>query len=140
MEFGLWFEPEMVNPDSTVFREHPDWILNVPGRTPVQERNQLVLDLSRPEVFDYLLQQIDAVLSAYDIGYVKWDHNRDLVDAGSAARAGAPAVHAHTLAYYRCSTSCAPDIRRSSGRAAPLAVAGSTSRSWPARNASGCRT
>jgi alpha-galactosidase len=101
MEFGLWFEPEMVNPDSTVFREHPDWILNVPGRTPVQERNQLVLDLSRPEVFDYLLERVDAVLSAYDIGYVKWDHNRDLVDAGSAANAGSPAVHAHTLAYYR---------------------------------------
>jgi alpha-galactosidase len=101
MEFGLWFEPEMVNPDSDVFRAHPDWILNVPGRTPVQERNQLVLDLSRPEVFDYLLEHVDAVLSAYDIGYVKWDHNRDLVDASSAARAGAPAVHAQTLAYYR---------------------------------------
>jgi alpha-galactosidase len=101
MEFGLWFEPEMVNPDSVVFREHPDWILNVPGRTPVQERNQLVLDLSRPEVFDYLLERVDAVLGAYDIGYVKWDHNRELVDAGSAARSGAPAVHAHTLAFYR---------------------------------------
>jgi alpha-galactosidase len=101
MEFGLWFEPEMVNPDSDVFREHPDWILNVPGRTPVQERNQLVLDLSRPEVYAYLLERIDAVLSAYDIGYVKWDHNRELVDAGSASRAGAPAVHAHTRAFYR---------------------------------------
>ena len=101
MEFGLWFEPEMVNPDSDVFRQHPDWILNVPGRTPVQERNQLVLDLSRPEVFDYLLEHIDAVLTAYDIGYVKWDHNRDLVDAGSAPRAGAPGVHAQTVAFYR---------------------------------------
>jgi alpha-galactosidase len=101
MDFGLWFEPEMVNPDSVVFREHPDWILNVPGRTPVQERNQLVLDLSRPEVFDYLLEHVDAVLRDNDISYVKWDHNRDLVDAGSAARGGAPAVHEQTLAFYR---------------------------------------
>jgi alpha-galactosidase len=101
MTFGLWFEPEMVNPDSDLFRAHPDWILNVPGREPLEQRNQLVLDLTRPEVFDHLLGQIDAVLSTYDIGYVKWDHNRDLLDAGSAATGGAPAVHAQTLAYYR---------------------------------------
>jgi alpha-galactosidase len=101
MEFGLWFEPEMVNPDSELYRAHPDWILNTGDHVPLQHRNQLVLDLSRQEVFDYLLDHIDAVLSDYDISYVKWDHNRDLIDAGSASRHGAPAVHAQTAAFYR---------------------------------------
>ncbi|WP_338101057.1 alpha-galactosidase [Nakamurella flava] len=100
MEFGLWFEPEMVNPDSDLFRSHPEWILSVPGRLPLPHRNQVVLDLSRPEVVDHLFAQMDAVLSANDISYVKWDHNRDLLEAGSGTRGGAPAVHAHTLGYY----------------------------------------
>ncbi|GLH96910.1 alpha-galactosidase [Phytohabitans aurantiacus] len=101
MAFGLWFEPEMVNPDSDLYRQHPDWILSTGGRTPLLQRNQYVLDLSRPEVVDYLIERIDAVLSTYDISYVKWDHNRDLLEAGSAARGGAPAVHGHTLGFYR---------------------------------------
>jgi alpha-galactosidase len=101
MRFGLWFEPEMVNPDSDLYRRHPDWILSTGGRTPLPHRNQLVLDLSRPEVIDYLLERVEAILSAYEISYVKWDHNRDLLEAGSGARYGAPAVHAQTLAYYR---------------------------------------
>jgi len=100
MQFGLWFEPEMVNPDSDLFRAHPDWVLSARGRLPVLQRNQLVLDLSRPEVGQYLLERIDAVLSTYDIAYVKWDHNRDLLEAGSGTRAGGPAVHAHTLGFY----------------------------------------
>ena len=100
MEFGLWFEPEMVNPDSDLYRAHPDWILSTGGRVPPLQRTQLVLDLSRPEVASYLLEQMDGLLSEYDISYVKWDHNRSLVDAGSARRAGAPAVHAQTLAVY----------------------------------------
>jgi alpha-galactosidase len=101
MQFGLWFEPEMVNPDSELYRAHPDWILQSPGRVPTLRRNQLVLDLARAEVWTYLRDRIDAVLSAHDIGYVKWDHNRDLLEAGSNARGGAAAVHAQTLAYYR---------------------------------------
>ncbi len=100
MQFGLWFEPEMINPDSDLFRAHPDWVLSARDRLPVLQRNQLVLDLSRPEVGQYLLERIDAVLSEYDISYVKWDHNRDLLEAGSGARAGGPAVHAHTLGFY----------------------------------------
>jgi alpha-galactosidase len=100
MEFGLWFEPEMVNPDSDLYRAHPDWILSTGGRVPPLQRDQLVLDLTRPEVAGYLLGRMDGLLSEYDISYVKWDHNRSLVDAGSAARAGAPAVHAQTLAVY----------------------------------------
>lgn len=95
MEFGLWFEPEMVNPDSELFREHPDWILASPGRTPILQRHQWVLDLGRAEVRDHLFERIDAVLSRYRIDAVKWDHNRDLTDAGSGPR-GAPGVHAQT--------------------------------------------
>jgi alpha-galactosidase len=100
MQFGLWFEPEMVSPDSDLYRAHPDWILATGQRVPPLQRNQLVLDLTRPEVSGYLLDRIDAVLSEYDITYVKWDHNRDLVDAGSAARAGAPAAHDQVRAFY----------------------------------------
>jgi alpha-galactosidase len=101
MQFGLWFEPEMVNPDSELYREHPDWILQTGGRVPTLQRNQLVLDLTRDEVWTYLRDRIDAVLSAHAIEYVKWDHNRDLLDAGSNAHAGAPAPHEQTLAFYR---------------------------------------
>ena len=101
MQFGLWFEPEMVNPDSDLYREHPDWILQAGGRVPILQRNQLVLDLSRDEVRTYLRDRISAVLSEHSIDYVKWDHNRDLLEAGSNARGGAPAVHLQTLGYYR---------------------------------------
>jgi alpha-galactosidase len=100
MQFGLWFEPEMVNPDSDLYRAHPDWILSTGDRVPPLQRDQLVLDLTRPEVTGYLLDRMDGLLSEYDISCVKWDHNRPLVDAGSATRAGAPAVHAQTLAVY----------------------------------------
>lgn len=100
MEFGLWFEPEMVNPDSDVYRAHPDWVLAAGDRTPLLERNQLVLDLSRPEARQHLLDQMSAVLSAHDIGYVKWDHNRNLLEGGTGARGRAPAVHEHTLGFY----------------------------------------
>ncbi len=100
MEFGLWFEPEMVNPDSELYRAHPDWILSAGGRVPPLQRHQLVLDLTRTEVADYLFDQISGVLSEYPISYVKWDCNRDIVDAGSGLRAGAPAAHAQALAVY----------------------------------------
>ena len=101
MQFGLWFEPEMVNPDSDVFREHPDWILQVPGRFPLEHRHQQVLDLTREDVWTYLRDSVDAVLSTYDIGFVKWDHNRDLLEAGSNARGGAAVAHEQNLAYLR---------------------------------------
>ncbi|ASO20902.1 alpha-galactosidase [Actinoalloteichus hoggarensis] len=100
MEFGLWFEPEMVNPDSDLARAHPDWILGFADRTPLLSRNQLVLDLGNPEVFAYLLERLDSLLSEYDISYVKWDHNRDLIDAGRPPT-GAAGVHQQTLAVYR---------------------------------------
>ena len=99
MDFGLWVEPEMVNLDSDLARSHPDWVLGVPGRLPPAWRNQQVLDLTVPQAWDHLLERLDALLSDNDIGYLKWDHNRDLVDA--ADRDGRPAVHAQTLAVYR---------------------------------------
>jgi alpha-galactosidase len=101
MQFGLWFEPEMVNPDSDLYRAHPDWILQTGGRVPILHRNQLVLDLTHEEVWTHLRDGIDRVLSEHAVDYVKWDHNRDLLEAGSNARDGAPAVHDQTLAYYR---------------------------------------
>lgn len=83
MEFGLWFEPEMVNPDSDLFRIHPEWALNGTDDDPVLGRNQLVLDMANPDVRDYLFDHIDTMLSTHDIAYVKWDHNRPLVGGAS---------------------------------------------------------
>ncbi len=84
LKFGIWFEPEMVNPRSMLFEAHPDWILHVPGRQPSLGRNQLTLDLSREEVTDYIFEKIDAILSCGDIDYVKWDMNRNMTEVGSA--------------------------------------------------------
>lgn len=84
MEFGLWVEPEMVSPDSDLFRTHPDWALQLEGRPQITGRNQLVLDLSRREVADYLFASVDGLLSSLPISYLKWDHNRDLTCAGDA--------------------------------------------------------
>lgn len=98
MEFGLWFEPEMVNPDSELFRAHPDWALQLPGRPLLTARNQLVLDISRPEVTNYLFEKMDALLSSLPISYIKWDHNRDLSCAGLAD--GSPGWHVQVGAAY----------------------------------------
>ncbi|KQR10574.1 alpha-galactosidase [Cellulomonas sp. Leaf334] len=98
LQFGLWVEPEMVNPDSDLARAHPDWVLRVPSRLPREARHQQVLDLAVPEAYAYILERLDALLTEYPIGYLKWDHNRDLVDAGHG---GAPGVHGQTLAVYR---------------------------------------
>jgi alpha-galactosidase len=99
MRFGIWVEPEMVNPRSDLYRAHPDWALATPGREPVMARNQMVLDLARPEAFQHVLSQLDALLRDHDIEYLKWDMNRALVDASGAH--GAAGAHAQTLAYYR---------------------------------------
>jgi alpha-galactosidase len=86
--------------DSELYRRHPDWILATGERLLRLVRHQQVLDLGRTEVREYLLAAMGAILSTYRIDYVKWDHNRDLVDAGSTPRAGAPGVHAQTLGFY----------------------------------------
>ncbi|GAA2016657.1 alpha-galactosidase [Pseudokineococcus marinus] len=99
MDFGLWFEPEMVNPDSDLARAHPDWLLRPEGREPLLSRRQQVLDLGHPDARAHVLERLDSLLTEYDISYVKWDHNRDLLDAGSGP-VRAPGVHAQTLAVY----------------------------------------
>jgi len=82
MRFGIWVEPEMVNPDSELYRAHPDWVQFQPGRTRTEYRNQLVLNLARPDVQEYLWEQLDGLLSSAPIDYVKWDFNRCFTDAG----------------------------------------------------------
>jgi alpha-galactosidase len=99
MEFGLWVEPEMVNPDSDLARAHPDWILATGGRQPVLGRKQQVLNLALPDAYSYIRNRLLALLDEYAISYLKWDHNRDLVDAGHYP-GGAPAVHDQTAAVY----------------------------------------
>ncbi|WP_329544290.1 alpha-galactosidase [Streptomyces sp. NBC_01356] len=82
MRFGIWVEPEMVNPDSELYRAHPDWVQFQQGRTRTEYRNQLVLNLARPDVQEYLWEQLDGLLSSAPIDYVKWDFNRCFTDAG----------------------------------------------------------
>lgn len=85
MKFGLWFEPEMVCPDSDLFRAHPDWAIQIPGRVGRRARNQYVLDISRKEVRDAVMEQVFKVLHSANIEYVKWDMNRPLSNLGSYA-------------------------------------------------------
>jgi alpha-galactosidase len=98
IEFGLWFEGEMVNPDSDLYRAHPEWILHEADRIPPLWRHQLVLDLGHEGAYNHVLEQTSAVLSAHNIVYIKWDHNRTLVDAGHLGHAG---VRRQTQAIYR---------------------------------------
>ena len=99
MEFGIWVEPEMVSPDSDLFRRHPEWALATDGYEPVLGRHQLVLDLARPDAFDHVLASLDALLRDHDVAFVKWDMNRDHVQASGAD--GAAGSHAQTLAVLR---------------------------------------
>ncbi len=98
MVFGIWFEPEMVNPDSDLYRLHPDWTLTTDGYEPILARHQLVLDFGRPEVRANMFDQIDAILSNHDIGYVKWDYNRNIVQGSDAT--GRAGVRRHVLGLY----------------------------------------
>jgi len=97
MQFGLWFEPEMVNPDSELYRTHPEWALHVDGYNTPLARNQLVLNIAEPAVFDYLFESIAALVREYGIDYIKWDHNRDLMFAGDGASSQ---MHKQALACY----------------------------------------
>lgn len=110
MEFGIWVEPEMVNPDSDLYRAHPEWVLEDHAYPHVTGRHQLVLNVGLPEVRDYLFGHLDALLRDHDIAYVKWDMNRDLVHASTNGRAS---VHAQTLGVYELFdriTSAHPDV------------------------------
>lgn len=96
LKFGIWVEPEMTNTDSALYREHPDWILHVPGRESSLGRNQLTLDFSRPEVVENIYQQLDELFSCGLIDYVKWDMNRTMTELGSA---GHPASRQGEIAH-----------------------------------------
>ncbi len=100
MDFGLWVEPEMVNRDSELARRHPEWLFAVGGRVGYPSRHQHVLDLTHPEAYAYIRDALAALLDEYDIAYLKWDHNRQLVEAGHTPD-GTPAIHGQTLAVYR---------------------------------------
>ena len=103
MKFGMWFEPEMICPDSDIYRAHPDWAIEVPGRDPVRCRNQLVADITRKEVRDYIYESIAKVLRSANVEYVKWDMNRPLSDiytAGLPADRQGELYHRYVLAMY----------------------------------------
>jgi alpha-galactosidase len=90
MEFGLWVEPEMVNPDSDLYRAHPDWVLHFPNRARSEARNQLILNLARPDVQAYLLEKLDKLLSEHNIRFIKWDMNRNASEPGWETAPGDP--------------------------------------------------
>lgn len=104
MKFGLWFEPEMVNPGSDLYREHPDWILHTKGRKSSQSRNQYTLDFSRNDVCDYIIDALSEILGSANIEYVKWDMNRGMSEPGSAfwdAAHQGEVMHRYILGLYR---------------------------------------
>lgn len=100
MQFGLWFEPEMISPNSKVARAHPDWILSPRTHRPQEARHQQVIDLTNPEAFEHVKSQVLAVLDSTQIDYIKWDFNRDLYESVSPT-SGKPVYHFQTLATYR---------------------------------------
>jgi alpha-galactosidase len=136
MEFGLWIEPEMVSQNSTLYKAHPDWVLRHEGIPLSEARQQLVLDLSQPDVVAHLFNAISSLLSAHPITYLKWDMNRDIHQAGNAEGRHAP--HVQTRALYTllahikqafprvCIETCA-----SGGGRADLGILEYTSRVWP---------
>lgn len=102
MAFGLWFEPEMVNADSDLVRQHPDWVLGPRAGHPREWRHQQVLDLANPEAAAHIEKQVSALVAELGIDFIKWDHNRDLMEAVRTDASGTdrPAVHAQTVAFY----------------------------------------
>ena len=139
MEFGLWFEPEMVNPDSELYRAHPDWVLSAPNLEPIPSRGQLPLDLTRDEVCDYLFERITGLIKDIGIAYIKWDMNRDIQHPGG--RDKRPVMHAQMAALCtlinRIKAAC-PDLViescSSGGARADYNMVERTGRIWPSDN------
>lgn len=134
MDFGLWVEPEMVNVDSDLARQHPEWLLRGRGHLPPEWRFQQVLDLVHPDAFAYVRDALLALLGEYDVAFLKWDHNRDLVDG---AHDGRPAVHGQTLALYdllaqlrRAHPALEIETCASGGGRVDLGILGLTDRLW----------
>lgn len=95
-KFGLWFEPEVISPESELFKKHPDWCVHIDGVSPVKSRSEYLLDLSRPEIVDAVYEMISGILKKYDISYMKWDMNRNLTDNGSMSLSSAnQGEHSH---------------------------------------------
>lgn len=138
MQFGLWFEPEMVNPDSDLYRAHPDWSLQVANIETPLARNQLVLDVSRKEVADYLFECITSLVHEYSIDYIKWDQNRDLVLAGDGHSAKAAAQPTALYSLLQRILEACPDLEiescASGGARCDLAVLKHTGRVWTSDN------
>ena len=138
MQFGLWFEPEMVNPDSDLYRAHPDWALHVDGLETPLARAQLALDIARPDVADHLFERITSLVHEYRIDYVKWDMNRNLVLAGDGARARAAAQPRALYALLERIGRACPDLEietcASGGARADLGVLAHTGRVWTSDN------
>ena len=88
MDFGLWVEPEMVNPDSDLYRAHPDWVIHFPTRARTQSRNQLILNMARADVQNYIIETLDKLLSENNIAFIKWDMNRGVSEPGWADAPG----------------------------------------------------
>lgn len=100
LDFGLWVEPESVNPDSELYRAHPDWVLRTAEREPLLGRHQLILDLTRSEVRDHLVEQVGTVLDAAEVSYVKWDANRTFADIASPSYPSGEVLHRYQLGLY----------------------------------------
>lgn len=100
VDFGIWIEPEMISEDSILYRNHPDWVLQIPGRSPVRSRNQLVLDFSRKDVRDYIFASICKVLDQGNITYVKWDMNRSISDVYSHVNVRGTVLHDYVVGVY----------------------------------------
>ena len=104
LQFGLWFEPEMVSPISELYKQHPDWCLHISGRNRSEARRQLILDFSREDVCNYIIEKISEVLSSAPISYVKWDMNRNMSEIGSAklpANRQREVAHRYMLGLYK---------------------------------------
>ena len=142
MEFGLWVEPEMVNLDSDLARAHPDWVLGPPAGPPAPSRHQHVLDLANPDAFAHVLEAVSSLVAEYGIDYLKWDHNRDLLEAVRTDAPGAtgPRWGPRRWRSTGCSTSSGAATRAWRSSRAPAAGPGSTSGSSRAPTGSGPRT
>ncbi|MBO6159359.1 MAG: alpha-galactosidase [Firmicutes bacterium] len=116
LKFGLWVEPEMISPDSDLYRAHPDWCLHAPGRTRTEGRNQLILDLSREDVQDFIIHTMKHILNSANIAYIKWDMNRNMTESFSALQTPERQMetqHRYMLGLYRVLdevTSAFPDV------------------------------
>ncbi|MCQ2772206.1 MAG: alpha-galactosidase [Bacilli bacterium] len=101
MQFGLWFEPEMISVDSKLYEEHPDWAIHVDGRNPSLGRHQLVLDLTRDDVISYIIENVNKTIDDNNVQYVKWDMNRHISDLSSNIYSGGELFHRYILGLYK---------------------------------------